>query len=369
MKLRNLIFALFLAIGAIGFTACTGDDGEQGPPGEPGEQGPPGEPGADAGDVESNYSFLTNWGAASGMASCSSEVLTGTGVFPGPAELDMIVDASGDPAPVRVNAACDTDAGGGLVSFVPDLNGDGRPDVQADGTTPVAATIGLVFHVTHKGAEDAVNTPVPGEGDANPRVMSVRKNFSGGTVQAKLPATGVSDEAFSRALLHHDCGIGTAPPSVQGEFRAVRIVETDTVLEVSDTGATEGTYVPILATQVTTTTHKVCVRLDSLPGVVKCFASVSVGGFGVARAGGATTTETVGIYRDAELHAVMPMPVGTATTLTAIAGASTDNLGILQLNEPVQNVDGTVTPADADIDADVVQGKVCNLFLETRNQT
>ena len=361
MKLRNLIFALFLAIGAIGFTACTGDDGEQGPPGPPGEQGPPGDSGGEgAGDVESSYAFLTNWGAASGMTSCSSDVLTGAGVFPGPAELDMIVNATtGQPAPVRVNAVCAADGAGGLVGTDPDLNGDG----VADGTS----INGLVFNITHMGAEDAVNTPVPGQGDANPRVMSVRKNFSGGTVHAQLPATGISSESFSRALLHHNCGVGTPPPAIAGEFRAVRIIETDTVLGVSEEGATEGTYVPLTATAITTTTHKVCVTLDSLPGVVKCFASVTVAGVRAGTAAG--TTETVGIYRDAALHAVAPMPVAPATALTAVAGAGTDNLGILNLDEPVVAADGTITAPDGAIDDDVVQGKVCNLFLETRDQS
>lgn len=351
MKLRNLIFSLFLAIGAIGFTACVGGDdgatGPAGPAGPPGEQGPPGET---AEDVESNYAFLTNWGAASGKTSCGGEVLTGTGVFPGPAELDMIVNpTTGQPAPVRVNAVCAADDNGALVNADPDLNGDG----QADGT-PID---GLVFNITHKGAEDRVDTPVPGQGDANPRLQTSRKNFSGGTVHTRLPGTGASDEAFGRALLHHNCGVGTTPPNVAGTFRAVRIIETDTVLEVSETGATEGTYIPIPATAITTTTHKVCVTLDSLPGVVKCFASVTVAGDRAGDAAG--TTETVGIYSDAMLHPVMPMPVAPATELTAVTGAATDNLGILNLDE---NTDNT-------IDDDVVQGKVCNLFLETRNQS
>ena len=360
MKLRNLIFALFLAIGAIGFTACTGDDGADGVAGADGADGADGK---DAGDVESNYAFLTNWGAASGMASCSSEVLTGTGVFPGPAELDMIVDpATGQPTPERVDAVCGVEATTNLalVSATPDLNGDGTPDTGA---------IGLIFNITHTGAEDAVNTPVPAQGDANPRVTSVRKNFSGGTVHAEMAATGASEEAFSRSLLYHECGVGTAPPVIAGEFRAVRIIETDTVLEISDGSAgneaTEGTYIPIGDTTITTTTHKVCVILDSLPGVVKCFASVTVDG---ARAGMAQgTTETVGIYRDGELHAVAPMPVGTATTLTDITGAAnaaTDNLGILNLDEH----DGAGGAPDTEIDDDVVEGKVCNLFLETTAQ-
>ena len=196
-----------MAIGAIGFTACTGDDGDAGPAGPAGEAGPAG---ADAGDsVESNYAFLSNWGNASGMASCSDPVLTGTGVFPGPAELELLVDATGNAAPERVNATCsNADGTGALVGLAPDLDGDGVPDA--------VTTTGLVFNITHTGAEDAVMTPVPAQGDANPRVMSTSKNFSGGTVHAQLATTGVSDEAFSRALLYHDCGVGTAPPGCTG---------------------------------------------------------------------------------------------------------------------------------------------------------
>ena len=67
--------------------------------------------------------------------------------------------------------------------------------------------------------------------------------------------------------------------------------------------------------------------------MVKCFASVTVEG---ARAGMAVgTTETVGIYRDAALHAVAPMPVALETTLAPVptADAETVNLGILSLDE------------------------------------
>ena len=264
----------------------------------------------------------------------------------------MIVDANGNPSPARVNIVCAADGtSGALVAVDPDLNGDG----QADGTT----TNGLVFNRTHIGAEDPVTTPVPGEGDASPRVITTTKNFSGGTVHGQLAATGASDEAFSRSLLYHECGVGTSPPSVQGEFRAVRIVETDTVLEVEDdnTVATFGTYVPVAATAIMTTTYKVCVTLDSLPGVVKCYARVQVEG---ARAGTAIgTTETVGIYSDAMLHAVAPM-AGMDGAITAVAGAQTGATNILGLD----------VNADDSFDDDIpVGGQICNLFAETANQS
>ena len=76
MKLRNLIFALFLAIGAIGFTACTGDDGDSrtGWDRKLDPAGPQGEPGEDAGDLLSTMAtgFLTELGETFGIdGSCA----------------------------------------------------------------------------------------------------------------------------------------------------------------------------------------------------------------------------------------------------------------------------------------------------------
>ena len=125
-----------------------------------------------------------------------------------------------------------------------------------------------------------------------------------------MAATGGSAESFDRAQLYHDCvnEDATAPPNVAGEFRRrVQIVETDVVLQIEDdeSNVNFGTYVPGAGTTLMTTTTKVCIRLDSMPGSVKCYVRVVKTG----TRGGATasTTETIGIYSDEMLHAVAPM--------------------------------------------------------------
>ena len=382
MRLRDLFMILLLCMTVGVFSvACTGDDGEAGVQGPQGEQGPPGE---DAGSVEYNYSFLPSWGQASGKMACDDPLITSTGVFPGPAELKQLVGTNGQPAPVRQDAICGTDDTGILVAVAPDLNGDGAPDEPG---------VGLVFNVTHTGAEKPVMTQVPPQGKDNPRLMTTTKHFSGGMVFAKLASTGSSDEAFSRAQLYHDCGGVTAPPEVQGEFRAVQIVEEDVVLGVDETtsGATEGTYIPLDATKITTTTRKVCVRLDSLPGAVKCYYSSSVRGDRAhpeQTAGTITTTEQIGIYRDEELHAVMPMaslataaaegtpattkglvnPQGADPAQTSTGGTTggptagtpdDDHINLLRIDV---NADGVI---DTDDGTDIFGPKLCNLFEET----
>ena len=271
MKLRNLIFALFLAIGAIGFVSCTGDDGEQGPPGEPGEPGPPGEPGADAGDVEYNYPFLANWGKPSGEAACGDDVLTGSGVFPGPDLTALPTGTVAQRTALATAAAADNPNGyvqvtctaGGVFAAPdnPDLNGDGVGDLQG-----YTAEAGPVFIKSHRGSESSVENT---EGSSTVAASQKRtsKVFSGGLILAEMTGTGASAEAFERAQLYHDCGVGTAPPNLAGQWRAVRIEETN-VNRQKD--AATGLVTDVDDSSVVTTTSKVCVMLDSLPGVVKC---------------------------------------------------------------------------------------------------
>ncbi len=332
-------------IGAIGFTACTGDDGA---PGAPGEQGPPGEqgePGADAGDVEYSYPFLTNWGDSDGNISCSNSLLNETAAFPGPASLEAL-----DMADVRrLDVTCSENV---FAAADPDFDGDGAPDGEM--------VTGLAFNRTHSGAEMGSPVVTPGAGDANPTSNTVNKNFSGGVIVAKMSTTGGSQEAFDRAQLNHDCvdSSGSAPPGIAGEWRGVKIVETDHVLRVdqgdTDT-ATTGTYVPIVTTAITKTTTKVCVRLDSLLGSVKCYVRETTAGERAGMAAG--TTETIGTYSDAALHPVMP----AADKDSKLVNPQDDITANDELDASFLGLDAG---GDGTLDNDVNAEKVCNLFSE-----
>ena len=367
MKLRNLIFSLFLAIGAIGFTACTGDDGDTGPAGPPGEQGPPGEPGdpgADAGDVEYNYPFLANWGAPSGQVACGDDVLTGSGVFPGPDLTPLPRGTVAQQTALATAAAADNPNGyvqvtctlGGVFAAPdnPDLNGDGTGDLQA-----YTAEAGPVFIKSHRGSESSVENT---EGSSTTAASQKRtsKVFSGGLVLAEMTGTGASAEAFERAQLYHDCGVGTATPNLRGEWRAVRIQEVNVNRQKA---ADTGLVTDVADSSVTTTTSKVCVKLDSLPGVTKCYVRVQVAPAAspatgsLASAAMASVSETIGTYTADGLTAVMPAarPVGDPNV-----GQLTPNDGTLE--EFFVQLDAAGTAAVADF-----QGvKLCNLFNEAK---
>lgn len=368
MKLRNLIFSLFLLIGAIGFTACTGDgdDGAAGPAGPPGEQGPPGEPGADAGDVEYNYPFLANWGKPSGQAACGDDVLTGSGVFPGPdltplprgtvAQQTALASAAAAANPNGYVQVTCTLGGVFAAPDNPDLNGDGTGDLQG-----YTAEAGPIFLKSHRGSESSVED-MEGSSTAAASQKRTNKAFSGGLILAEMTGTGASAEAFERAQLYHDCGVGTATPNLRGEWRGVRIVETNVNRQKN---AATGLVTDVANSDVVTTTTKICVKLDSLPGVTKCYVRVQVvpnssataGDGTLASAATASVSETIGIYTADGLTAVMPAarPVGNAN-----AGQLTPNDGTL--DEFFVQLDAAGTAAVADF-----QGvKLCNLFNEAR---
>ena len=368
MKLRNLIFSLFLAIGAIGFTACTGDDGATGPAGPAGPQGLPGEPG-DAGDgasdVEYNYPFLANWGKPSGQAACGDDVLTGSGVFPGPdltplprgtvAQQTALATAASDANPNGyLQVTC---TAGGVFEALdnPDLNGDGTGDLQG-----YTAEAGPVFLKTHRGSESSVEDM---EGSSTTATSQKRtdKAFSGGLVLAEMTGTGASAEAFERAQLYHDCGVGTSTPNLRGEWRGVRIVEVHVNRQKN---AGTGLVTDVANSSVTTTTSKICVRLDSLPGVVKCYVRVQViphasatqGDGTLASMATASISETIGTYTADGLAAVMPA-----------ARATGANMGQLTPNDASPDERFVQLNAAGDMAVADFQGvKLCNLFNEAK---
>ena len=362
MKLRNLIFALFLAIGAIGFTACTGDDGDTGPAGPAGPAGPPGEDGADAGAVESNYSFVTSWGKASGKIACDDPLLTGEGVFPGPelealaASTNTVRFAPSDNSPETANGYVEITCNAAIFdpATVPDLNGDGAMG-DLTGLTNSDTAPGLIFVKTHRGG-DAAAVPQEGSQAATSGAAGVsiteQKSFTAGHFFADMDTRGGSDEAIERGLLYHECGVGTAPSALRGDWRAVNIVNITQNTVLSENGL----EVPLANTAVTKTTSKVCLRLDSLPGAVKCYVREQTTLPGTIEPGSAAAnamagdTEKVIIYGDGtDSMVVMPHanPMGTTN-----AG----KLGPASGGTEVQFI------GNAD---DFTGDKLCNLFTES----
>ena len=372
MRLRNLFMILLLCmtVGVLG-TSCTGDDGEAGPQGPPGPQGPAGDDGDDAGSVEYNYAFLTSWGKASGKMACDDPLLTETGVFPGPdlkalpiatqAQRTALVTASGtatitptaDTANGYVEVVCNADV---FDPINPDLNGDGAgnlisPAGDADDPT-------LVFIKSHRDGDAA---PVPQEGTkaATASVAGVsvteQKSFTAGQFFADMDTRGGSDEAIERAALYHDCGVGTAPSMLRGEWRAVNIVNITQNTQLGDNGLETN----LDDTMVTKTTHKVCLRLDSLPGAVKCYVreqtTVDAGALPGSVAAGvmASDTEKIIIYGDGSDPMVV-MPHAAAATAATNPG---------KLNPIADTPDEQFIIADG---FDFAGAKLCNLFREAK---
>ena len=340
MKLRNLIFSLFLAIGAIAFTACTGDDGDAGPAGPAGpagEQGPPGEPaeGADVDSREFFYPFLATWGAgADGGAACNDAIISGEGIFPGPASLTPLTMAEAAlPQNLAVGVAC-------AANFV-------ESNHDPDGMGPLEDVLtddidGLVLVKSARGAEPAETVDnIPDTLDPQTRTVTT-KSFVGGGIYAELDDTGASGESFYRGRLHNTCGVGTAPPNLAGEWRGVHIVATTH----QRTGTVATGFMDVEASEVEVDTRKLCVVLDSTPGVAKCYirtvtTSPDDGDITDDNADrDVKVEEVVGLYApDGTVHPVAPM-----ATMGTVPGTDSVDVTIL----------GT---AD-----DLAAAKICNLF-------
>ena len=371
MRLRNLLMILLLCmtVGVLG-TSCTGDDGEAGPPGPPGPAGPAGEPGDDAGSVAHNYPFLVNWGKASGKMACDDPLLTETGMFPGPA-LKALPASTNEVRYAPVDATSATTSANTANGYVeiecgaeifdqavnPDFNGDEVPDL----TGSAAASdrdAALLFVKTHRGG-DAAAVPQAGSKAAATGVAGVsiteQKSFTAGQFFADMDTRGGSDEAIQRGQLYHDCGVGTAPSALKGHWRAVNIVN----IRQNTTLGANGLEVPLDDTMVTKTTSKVCLRLDSLPGAVKCYvreqtvvndgSTAAVEG-SVAEGVMASDTEKIIIYGDGT-NSVVVMPHAAAATAAANAG----KLNPTSADFSVQFIGNA---------ADFGGTKLCNLFNE-----
>ena len=280
MKLRNLIFALFLVMGAIGFTACTGDDGSQGPKGDPGEKGDPGDLGG-SGGAAAFYNFLTSWGSETGEVACDDSLLTGEGPLPGPA-LEALEAGDRTGVSEMMNSPV-------LAQCAPGLFGPVE-SIDVGGDEPEAITGATSHMVLWKAGramekDDPVRKPAD---DFGPATLTVEtRDFVGGPIFATLLNNG-PDEAFERELLRNQCGVGTDPPSVVGEWKSVQKTSSITTYAAGVALDPSVVTVPLL---------KVCVVLDAHPGVTKCFVKETTPAD--------ETTMQIALYDGANLHTVI----------------------------------------------------------------
>ena len=207
--------------------------------------------------------------------------------------------------------------------------------------------------------------PVPQEGGRAPvpsglngETSTVQKTFTGGMFFANMDATKVAGEVADRLDLYRNCdkGTATAPPELRGEWRAVHIEEKTWNTQISS-----GFVAPVENTTVTKTTKKVCIRLDSLPGAVKCYVREEVtpdatpADNSPAALATRSMTEKIIIYGDGTDSMVVDPKAAAATAA----------------NNP-----GRLGPADADPVVNTVQfignandfqgEKLCNLFSEAK---
>jgi hypothetical protein len=292
MKLRNLIFALFLVIGAIGFVSCTGDDGEAGPAGPAGPAGEKGDSG-DSGSASGFYDFMMSWGSPTGEVACNSPLLTGEGSFPGPALEDIDDDAREDDEDTTdVNEAS---LNSPVVAMcAPTLFAD-TDEIDLGGDTPQAIdgnNSSIVLWKAGTAVEEDAAVPKEADdfGDATSTVET--RNFVGGPLFATLMNNG-PDEAIEREFLHTQCGLGTDPPQVAGEWKAVK--KTSSVTTYTNRAPTPSTNdAPNPADTITLL--KLCVVLDAHPGVTKCFVKETTA---------AGTTMQIALYDGENLHTVL----------------------------------------------------------------
>ena len=368
MRLRNLFMILLLCmtVGMFG-VSCTGDDGAQGPKGDTGEQGAPGQDGADAGDSTEHYGFLKMWGSKTGDIACDDPLLSTTAAFPRTEPLDPIhVDGEDDFA---IPTATD---GTGLNAPITVVCGSelfGPQEVKAEGNVNVADDVspnGLVFVKTGRAAVAEHETARTPQNDIDPATKTTTsKKFVGGYVVATQNTTGGSEEPLDRRDLYRDCQKGTPPPGIRGDWQGVQIIENTKAfrdggqVNLSD-GKTPDGNTPAIEAEVTTT--KVCVRLDSHPGVVKCFIDVD-------SSDDTKDSKDIALY-DAEKGATSLMklrnenaPAGTLSDEDATP-VGVDNGDALQhlFGNPTSDPVGA-----AEFSADDRE-QLCNLFEEGLNQ-
>ncbi len=247
------------------------------------------------------------------------------------------------PAPVSLEVTCNdnvfdsTTLGPAAAASV--------TDVVADITDVVAGSLVFVKAGTATVSNASDPEVVPSTEVSAARTVVTTKMFSGGPFFAKMDTSGGNNEAFDRRLLHSDCGIGERPPAIKGEWRGVEIEDVST-------GIDPRTKTPFVDTNddpsdvMTTKTTKVCVRLDSVPGTVKCFIKVD---------GPAANDVTQQI---ATYDGTQPEGMRISTVVAGMGAAGADKLLASQASPaPIeQNFVGAGNLLSQEV------GSLCNLF-------
>jgi len=246
----------------------------------------------------------------------------------------------------------------------PDLDGKPGGDLGTTGNAYTAAN-GLVFVKDQRSTaadEKAMATSdTMGEGDGRVETKTSVK-LVGGRVFADLNMSGSSAEALDRLRLHQDCAVGTDLPMIKGDWRGVVKTETKAQYRTATGDANDARGLPemIPGTMIVTTTKKICVRLDAMPGSVKCYIRTEVNVDdttvrGIATGMADSNTEMIATYADGEPTAVRPMPI-VATTA----------------NNPAANelFIGSAATGATLITVDDFRGeKLCSLFREGAHAT
>ena len=285
MRLRNLFMILLLCmtVGMFGVScADDGEDGAQGPPGPPGPAGPAGDAGDGADEDTDFYTFLTSWGSATGEVGCDDPILTGSGPLPGGDDaLTLKIVSEKAPAVDQsaIEATCGTeqDTMFGTIGIT-DINT--LDEVLALAATDIGdsdgnVARGLVFVKTRKGAAEEEVTQVPSS-EFNPATqLTTNKTFVGGKVFANMLLS--SSQTLQRLDLYSQCGIGTSPSYIVGEWRAVKIASDVRIFSEGKLNPADDAQTPNEDESIITTiqTTKVCVVLDAHPGVTKCYVEVT----------------------------------------------------------------------------------------------
>lgn len=350
MRLRNLLMILLLCmtVGVLG-TSCTGDDGEAGPPGPPGPKGDPGES-ASPEETTGLYDFLKTWGSETGEISCDDPILRGMGMFPGPDALKPLVNNAGQPAPVAFEAQCSST----LFDEIP----ASTPALMAIPGISGLANAELILIKTGAAMETNKDNPevIPSTEVSLAKTVVSTKHFAGGVLAADMSTKGGNDEVFDRMSLHSDCKVGTAPGAIAGEWRSVHIEKVTTPHNATTREA-------ITASATTDITRKICIRLDSLPGVVKCFIEMNP-------TGNENTVQQIALYDadgittvvmgkdedptdDAANDKLLPPVSGTAT---AVDAANSNSTAAQAEQEDLFGMDLSLSDVDTE--------RLCHLFEE-----
>jgi len=133
---------------------------------------------------------------------------------------------------------------------------------------------GFVLVKTDKGAAKQDVLDVPSTEFNPPSKVTTNKTFVGGKIFADLNYGSDSVQPGERQDLYSQCVEGTAPPTIAGSWRAVKIVRSAQIYKDGSPVDANPEDAGVQLQPIVTTTTKVCVVLDAHPGATKCFVHV-----------------------------------------------------------------------------------------------